>query len=321
MRVITKSIPLLFFVILLVVGAFFGVREYFLNKGIDTMRASLRELVKAGRSGIYITECQNNGLQAGGQAPPTAQLRFTSSTEYVLEILCHEFSFESLIIGSGSLPQYVKKVPGTSGFVYKDAAISGIALEVFGDVAKSVDETVGRPIPFISRRIAVMLQGSTVKVAAPDALPQANSGPVTSCTGYGYFCCQNGVQQGVGSQITGLTECKTSCYSQCVAQPIVLSFNPNPFFIDSELRIVSVPSGSAVEFVVVSDMSADAKVTALFNFGDGKTEERGDLATPVSHVYSCAQPSCEFTASVRLTNDQGVESSETGISKMKIMVE
>lgn len=308
-------------IVLVVAGAFFGAREYFLNKGIDTVRASLRELVKAGRSGMFASQCQSNGLQAGGQTTsPITQLRFTSSTEYVLEVVCQDFSFEPVVVGSGTLPQFVTKIPGTSGFVYGDATISGVGLEVFGDFAKSVDETLGKPIPFISRRIAMTLQGSTIKVAALDALPQADAGPVTSCVGYGYFCCQDGAQQGVGAQITGLAECKASCFAQCRAQPVVLAFNPNPFFIDSELRIVSVRSGSVVEFSVVSDLLADEKVTALFTFGDGKTEERSDLTTPVSHVYSCALPSCEFTASVRLTNGNGIDSSESAISKITVRV-
>ncbi len=307
--------------VLVVAGAFFGAREYFLNKGIDTVRASLRELVKAGRSGMYANQCQSNGLRAGGQTTsPTTQLRFTSSTEYVLEVICRDFSFEPVVVGSGTLPQFVTKIPGTSGFIYGDDTSSGVGLQVFEDLAKNVAETVGKPVPFVSKRIAMTLQGSTIKVAGLDALPQVAAGPVTTCVGYGYFCCQDGVQQGVGAQITGLTECKASCFAQCVAQPIVLAFNPNPFFIDSEQRVVSVRSGGVVEFSVVSDALADEKITALFTFGDGKTEERSDLTTPVSHVYSCALPSCEFTASVRLTNAQGVESSESTISKITVRV-
>jgi hypothetical protein len=67
----------------------------------------------ATRKAEYDTQCK----QKGGDGVKTVQLRFTSSTEYQIEIVCGHFSNDPFIADTYVLPPMVKKVGGQSGFI------------------------------------------------------------------------------------------------------------------------------------------------------------------------------------------------------------
>jgi hypothetical protein len=322
MRTIRYILLSVIFLTILAAIVYFSARETFLSWGTDAVKDSLRELIKAARSGTYANQCATKGSGGGSVSAEDikVQLRFTSSSEYVMEAICPQFAFDPIVFAQGSLPEYVVRVPGSSGMVYGGER-AGIVLEVFGEFERSASTLFERDLSWLSKRKAVILDEGNIQIVDDAATLQLGSGPVTSCSGYGYACCQSPSELGRGESILGLTDCPESCYAQCVARPMVLAFNPNPFFDDAMTRIVRVQSNTAVEFTVVSDAPSDAGVRAVFEFGDGQTAESSDLETPVTHVYPCAVESCEYVATVQLIDAKGTESAESSISRMLVLVE
>ncbi len=321
-----RTIRYVFFVLILLTGIasaiFFAARETFLSWGTDTIKNSLRELSKAARSGAYIDQCSAKGGESGNFSVTDikTQLRFTSASEYVMEVICSQFSFDPIVFAQGSLPEYVVRLPGTSGMVYGGER-AGVMLEVFGEIEQLTSDFFGQDLNWLSKRKAVILDGDQIQVVDASASLQLGSGPVTSCSGYGHACCQFPSELGKGGRIIGLADCPESCYAQCIARPMILAFNANPFFDDAMKRTVRVRENATVEFSVVSNAPPNAGMRAIFEFGDGQNAELSDLETPVSHVYSCPVESCEYVANVRLIDAKGTESAESSVSYMTVLVE
>jgi hypothetical protein len=320
MQVLRKFFVALIFVLLLSVGGFLLLREYVLSTGTTVLKDSLRTLVKTARSGSYAEQCTSRSSSKIQTKEPVVQLRFISSTEYVVEVVCSEFAFDPILAEHGSLPQFVTKVPGTSGYVYDSEGRSGVALVVFAELERSLSALVGKNLSFVQKSTAMILDNVSISREAVESLETVSAGPVTSCEGYGFSCCQDGIQMGVGEQISGLVACKASCYSSCIARPVILAFNPNPFFESVTERVVRTHPGGTVEFVVVSDVIGSG-ATANFSFGDGETAQSSDFTQPTAHRYLCATGSCRYSTSVRVNNAQGVESSESVLSKITVIVD
>ncbi|MBU0974754.1 hypothetical protein KKD03_03585, partial [Patescibacteria group bacterium] len=132
-------------------------------------------------------------------------------------------------------------------------------------------------------------------------------------------CCQDVSQTGVGDKITGLVDCEKTCYSSCATRPVILSFNSNPLF-DPQLRSLTVSSEDTVEFTYVADAGKATTVGGVLDFGDGKKLPISGFAGQSSHTYSCTRASCEYIVRLVLEDNWGVESAETNISKIKIIV-
>lgn len=307
-------------VIVLLLGAvsFFAAREAFLYWGRTSLKDSIRQLARSGAGGAYEIQCTARGSQDGGTGRATVQLRFLSSTEYVLEAICEQYSFDPILIDRKELPQFVKKVPGTSGYIW-GADQTGVVIEVFGDLEKQVQEFFLRDISFISKAQAIIMNGSSIIVAAEQT--EVGVGPVTSCMGYGYFCCQEASEKGIGKQITGLAGCERSCFSQCIARPVILSFTPNPFFSDIKNRVVQTSSRMPVEFSVIADGRDGDQLQGVIEFGDGASTRITDFSKPVQHQYRCDSGVCQYTAVVKLTDRWGVESVQSSISTITVIVE
>jgi hypothetical protein len=318
-----RYILLGFFVLSLVgTSVFFAARETFLSWGSDAVKDSLRELVKSARGGTYVQDCSQRIGENASISPDdiTVQLRFVSSNEYVMEAICPQFAFDPIVFAQGSLPEYVTRVPGSSGMVYGGER-SGVVLEVFGDIEETASVFFERDMSWISKRKAVVLAADAIQIVDDSPSMELGSGPVTSCSGYGYACCSVAAEKGTGNRILGLNDCPDSCYSSCIMRPMVLAFNSSPFFEDATTRVVRVRSNTAIEFSVVSNSLADAGVSAIFDFGDGEMLVTSDLTTPVAHRYSCATSGCQYTATVQLVDAQGIESAETSITQMVVLVE
>ena len=145
------------------------------------------------------------------------------------------------------------------------------------------------------------------------------AGPTTSCNGYGYECCLDTSQIGVGSKITGLVDCEKNCYSSCANRPIILSFNSNPL-LDPRKRSLSISSGETVEFTYVADAGKATTVAGVLDFGDGKKLPVTGLVGQSSHTYSCTRSSCEYVAKLTLEDNWGISSADTSTSKIKVIV-
>ncbi len=314
MRVLRYLFLWLSIVIVIAITGFFVAREGLLYWGISTVKQSLQQLQRASNQGSYEIECRRRGLSSGGQE--FLQLRFLSSTEYVLEALCSQNSRDPILIERQQLPPFVEKAPGRSGFLWNTSK-SGIEIKVFGQLEQQLNAFLFNHGKWVSRSRTLLIDNRILHEG--EELPSVESGPITSCTGYGYECCQDVSHIGVGDRLVGTTDCEKSCYSACVSRPVILSFTSNPFF-DLKTRTIEIASGATVEFVYVADEGQASSVTATLDFGDGATEQVRATAKAVNHKFTCETTQCEYNVRISLKDNWGIESADTPVSTMIVIV-
>lgn len=313
------------------------LREALLAVGVNQVTASVKELRQIEQKGQYVNECLSKGsVPVEGEDVLALQLRFVSDTEYVTEVICRQFTFDPITINEVKLSPLVKKLPGESGIIWGDY-LSGVHLSVLGRQG------------FVSVEDREILNGYREVLGL-----NFETEPVASCKGYGFTCCQDGFEQGVGDELVGVTDCPKSCFSSCQERPVVLSFNSQPFF-DTKTRAVTVGSGQTITFsYVVSDTQVDSfsvsdveksdafsytvyslaeslleknpetqpveEALVVVDFGDGKQEVVSELQGTVNHAYTCAQASCTYKVFARARNSLGVESADNLINTIDVVV-
>lgn len=276
-------------------------REVLLVMAVGVVREAVSEIRNQSvQQGNFVQECLSRGGGSDGESPVSAiQLRFTSDTEFVTEVVCSQTQFESLITSTRELPWMVRKVPGTSGIIWSDAR-SGIELEVFG------------------RHRAVVIENRTVEYSSDENV-DLGIGPVTTCEGYGFTCCALDSQVGLDSQWNQATNCPRSCYSRCVSRPVVLSVATDPYY-ELETRRVAISSGQSVVFTVLVEVGQASPAQVHLDFGDGQSETGNENTETYTHTYTCSQPSCEYRAKVLITDSKGITSTETLSSSLTVVV-
>ncbi len=305
-------------VLISIVGVcvFFVAREVFMYWGVSTLRASVKDLAQAQSQGSYQTQCKQEGRVVGPDGV-IMQLRFLSNTEYVLEAICNPASTQPISVGRESLPPFVTKVKGTSGFITNEAP-SGIVLAAFWGLGQELEQSLKIPSTYVSKSKLLQLEEG-VLVETLDATALKN-GPVTSCNGYGYTCCREESEKGIGDRITGLFDCEQSCYSQCVSRPLVLSFTSNPFF-EIQTRTLTIPAGTTVEFIYVGDGGPSNVLSGFIEFGDGGSEPITEESGQADHTYTCATASCTYVARLQFTDKWGVDSADLPITRITVVVQ
>lgn len=289
--------------ILMGVGFLVG-REVILFMAVSQVRASLNTIRKtASNTGAYIQQCREKGIiDDSTSAIGEVQLRFVSPTSYVLEVICSQFALDPIVIETKELPMFVTKTAGSSGSIYGET-LTGIGLEVFGR---------SRGIFMQGRDIWYDQAAKTVGLA----------GPVTSCSGHGYACCQVESSQGVGATLTNVTDCSLNCYQSCSVRPIVLSVTTQPFY-DLQTRQVATSEGMPIEVGYVVDDQGAKSMQVSIDFGDGTSENFAQNQAKTSHAYTCAQTgqaSCEYQITITAVNDEGISSVVTRISQVSVVV-
>lgn len=301
-----------------IVAGFFLSREVLLFWGTSKIRNSLRTLSLALQNGSYTQQCLQLGSTPLATEPlVTYQLRFLSSSEFVSEAVCAGFPYEPIRIAQDKLPEFVTKVPGSSGFFVERNTQSGIQLTVFEEEIDAISEAIDFELDMLRRNKPLIAEGG-VLIKDPQQT-YVGTGPTTQCEGYGYECCDTVAQFGVGDRITGLTDCEKTCFAQCASRPLVLSFNTNPI-MNPNVRTVTVETGTTVEFTYVADAGEADSVTGILDFGDGDKTPVSGLASQTSHTYECPRARCSYTAKLTLTDNWGVNSAELGISQVTIVV-
>ncbi|PIZ79074.1 MAG: hypothetical protein CO156_01390 [Candidatus Pacebacteria bacterium CG_4_9_14_3_um_filter_40_12] len=318
MRILAFFAKYTFLLLLLVVGVFLVAREALLLTATHTLKKSIAELVLVSHKGTTASSCRAKGLSENVTGTnPTLQLRFISDTEYVLEVNCVQNSIDPVLLNKKVLPPFVTKKQGGSGFTLSPEQ-SAVELEVFRDVEDLFASWLFFEPTFITRSATVAASAGTL--IEDFSINDFDNGPVTSCTGYGYFCCDGVAEKGVGSTISGLAGCEKSCYSQCVTRPLVLSFTTSPFY-DFQTRALAVNKGETIEFSYVSDPGKGNTVTAAIDYGDGAKDSLTTDTGTMMHKYACTQPKCEFTATLTLVDNWGIESAVTEVSKVKVTIQ
>ncbi len=317
MRILRLLISAFLFFVIIVVGGFFLLREVLLFWGASNIKGSLREMVQARNRGSFGTQCSALGsTPVGTESLVTYQVRFLTSSEYLVEAVCQGFDYDPILIAQGSLPQFVTKVPGTSGFLDSFTA-TGIELEVFSSESKALSNTTGFDFSFLVKQKLLLAEEGVLIKAEKDAF--MGEGPVTVCSGYGYECCNEVSHFGIGDRITGLSDCENSCYAACASRPVVLSFNSNPL-MDPKTRTVTINPGDPVQFTYVADSGEAKSMSGILDFGDGEKAPISGLAGQVSHTYECASSSCTYTAVVTLEDNWGAKSADLQNNKVTILV-
>ncbi len=251
----------------------------------------------------YVSRCRERGIGTGSNAVKAAQLRFTDAQRYVVEVVCEGFSLSPILVDQGTLPFAVEKAAGNTGFIWeqKTAEIRGATkLVLWGRM----------------RTLTPAVTGLSPKAA--DAAATA-VGPESSCSGYGYSCCNADTQAGTGGQYGAVSDCPQSCYARCERRPVILSFNTDPF-MDADTRTVSVTAGQTVTFTWVAEMPT-ATGAAEIAFGDGTSETLSATAEETQHQYTCGQAQCRYTATITVTDAAGRTSAETPLTQLVVHVQ
>lgn len=299
--------------IVLAIG-FLIAREGLLFWGVSTVRSSITVMRQlAVNAGQYGTECRKLGVSDDEQAISAIQLRFTSDTEYVVEVVCGQFRLNPLVIETKQLPFMVKKLPGASGIVWGEAR-SGVRLGVWGRTRSIITEN--REVAFTSN---------------PDEF--LGAGPISSCQGYGYLCCAEESSIGDGDLFSGATDCPKTCFPGCLPRPVVLSLTTDPFY-QPETRTLDVSAGEMVTFGYVvtmpplrgkpeeaqSELAVSPTQSVVIEYGDGSSDLAVEEAGSFTHAYQCVGARCVYQLSLKVTDINGVSAAVTPVSQLKVVV-
>jgi hypothetical protein len=299
---------LLFFVVVGGIGALI-TREVLLIVGTSGVKSTLSQMQSIYRNrGQFAKQCRIRGGSDLADSISRVQMRFINDHDYVIEVVCAQFALEPIEINRYSLPPFVKKRVGSTGMIWGDES-SGMGIEVFG-----------RKQDIFVRDAAIITSGPTAQTLSPDpANNPFGTFPTSSCSSYGYMCCQEETSSGTGQPYSGVNDCPRSCYSSCQARPVILSLNSD-VIPDSETRKTSVESGSPVTFYYTASYEGDSSVKVLFDFGDGETQEANNKSGQIVHTFTCARQSCLYTTKITALTATGIRSADTAISQFSITV-
>lgn len=316
MQVIKTLVVILFVISALALCCFFVSRELFLWWGVSSFKDSLASLQQSTQGGSYVQECARR-TENSATGNPQVQLRFTSNTEYVIEAVCSQFSANPILIEKKQLTPFITKVPGSSGVIWGDAR-SSVKLAVFEDLVKMVKDMLKINVAFLEKTKTIGVDGSSLLMTTETV--DLGEGPITSCEGYGYQCCQSETEIGVGEHISGVPACEKSCYSSCSKRPVILAFNSNPL-LDPKNRQVVINSGNSITFNYVGDSTSDTNLQAFIDYGDRTPEEKlvGSVGQ-ATHAYTCLTSTCVYTAKLRLHDTWGVDSFDSVLSSIQVKV-
>ncbi len=288
-------------ILLLVIGGigFLLAREILLFMGVGKMKSSLSSLRSMAVQRTYFAKCKEKGSTFSlGDDLAVLQLRFISSNEYVTEILCSQFSIDPIIISQEKLPQFVGKKPGESGIIWGNNR-SGVTLEIFG------------------RSTSILVEDRLIDTNSSEE--DLGIGPRTSCSGYGYFCCQMESEKGDGQQLSGSLDCPKSCFSQCLSRPVVLAFNTEPA-LDLQKRVVFINSGEDITFSFVIDAGSSEQTNVRLDYGDGTSDMFYADKQIASHSYRCLEERCQYNATLVVENEQGITAADLPIMRLSVVV-
>lgn len=281
---------------------FFAGREMLMVWSMAQMRTSisiLKQIDKNPRA--YALQCRQKGVTVETDVIDKLQLRFISDNEYVVEVVCAQFSLDPIIIERKTLPQFVTKLPGNTGIIWGDAP-SGVGLFVLG------------------RERAVVVEEGEIFYTPIIEDFRYGVGPLSTCQAYGFECCHTDIQIGQGDQFNGVSDCPDTCHSQCVNRPVVLSFTSDPF-MDIKTRITTVQSGDQVTFSYVVDNNEEGQPAQVeLVTGDGQSYNSDQSSGSFTHSYKCATGNCSYRAVLSLINSVGIESAVLPINTINIRV-
>lgn len=323
-KIVTNLILLGLALIILPAIIVFIARESLQWQGVRTVRKDLQALSRLSTA----KNCEEEyGLVMAQGEQMYRQLRFTSSRAYVLELICPGFPDRPLVSEQRVLSSFMSKIPGSAGIIQRtDIAESYIGIAVFQELVKGLPEKLKPWLSWISRGELIGLSAGeiVIKPLAKNPTLTATSlfgeGPISTCEGYGFSCCNAQTQYGMGDMVNNVPTCPANCYARCSSRPLVVSWRSSPQ-ADWGTNLITLPSGGSVEFFyVLEDGSASGPWSATIDFGDGQQMSVDGKEGTATHEYSCTTSTCEYTASVVAQNALGAESALTELAQLKVIV-
>jgi hypothetical protein len=332
------SSTLIFIVFLLVIGIFLG-RELLLIVATNDLKRSANRLLSIN----HTFNCRE-GFARSRSA--WGQIRFIDDTNYVLETVCSEYQRDPIELESKTLPFSVRKIAGSSGFVFNlaEKKSSKITLHCLGK------ETV------LFKEINELGVGE-----APQSINYI-AGPPTECAGFNYQCCLEDIEKGIGQVQQLATDCPRNCYASCQSRPFVVTFNGMPASLAGS-RTISVTSGQEVTFAfvlsegkkelfegqllvdghkdesflqwksrlkIVTDFllnqqsksisTVQLPITSTIYFGDGQSYTTQDLQGVINHVYTCNEAVCNYEAWIEARDANLTASADHSATRLNIIV-
>jgi hypothetical protein len=218
------------------------------------------------------------------------QLRFTSTTEYVIEVVCNRKPVKILALDSGKLSRGLVKVAGSGMYVpirkanesYRD--VTGMVRLGFGYRVLDVGLLEGTPGWLMDTGAYPLNEGKHI--------------PATSCEGWGYRCCYPALEVGEGAKEPRATDCSAICYSHCGQRPVLIFFNTDPV-LDYKSRTLTLYGSEVMVSFGYELIDADSALEkVMIDFGDGESYETSVQKGLVQHTYRCDQPECVYVARI-----------------------
>lgn len=301
MRIISFLITSLFVIAVVVVGGGLLAREMLMIWGTSSVRSSLTILHQLSRDNLqFARQCREKGGNTSEVTTIGAlQLRFTDSRSYVLEVICNQFQSDPIIIKTYSLPPFVSKSPGSSGIIWGNDR-SAIQIEAFG------------------RKQVIGVENEEVKSYAAGSVDLGVT-PISTCSGYGYQCCQQETTAGQGQPFSGVNDCPKTCFNSCQPRPIFLSLNTDPF-MDEIIRTTDATVGEAVTLSYVAAYEEKNPITVTIDFGDGQKQTLSTLSGKATHQYACSSGTCTYVVKLSARASNGIEAAQTPIMSLKMRI-
>jgi hypothetical protein len=299
MRIIKFLLSMILLIAFLSGLAFLGFREIILFVADSQIKGALKTLrqIKTDPNAYYY-KCREKGGDEDEAVPEVFQLRFTSNSDYQLEVICRQFPFDPIVVDQRKLPFLINKSQGSSGLVWgKDK--SALGLEIWG------------------RKSAIVVKDE--KMTVSNFQTDWGKIPATNCQGYGFKCCQEETSIGVGQQLSASADCPRSCFASCQSRPIILSFASDPFY-DTQTKTITVGSGEEINFSYVVDPGDAALKSGKIDFGDGEDYEFFDTIGRIAHSYTCRQSACNYQVSITAIDVKDTSSAATSVAKIVVKV-
>ncbi len=330
MRVLKAFLTSLLILAIAAGVTYLAVREVLLMMATTQVKQSLKWIRDIDNQQRYATECSSKGASKlpSGQIHFT-QMRYTQPNKYVIEVVCNGMDHNPIELSEEKLPAFITHQVGQSGIRW--GTNTALHLEGLNRVGS---------VTVVEGVISTSLRPSETEVL---------SGPPSKCESYGYECCNPNSQQGRSDQIKAAIDCPEACYRFCRPRPLVLNFNTQPYY-DKLTRELTISGGQSVTFSftvspnqepvlsgyydendrieriigmvdsIFSDRSSDEELTVILDYGDGQRDEFESFRGQSEHVYHCSQPSCEYTANLKVIKQSGVVSIDGLQNKITILV-
>ena len=320
MRFLRYTIIFALLITLGIVAVFLGYQELVLFQARNHLMNEITSITKNNAARDYYQYCESLGAQTPDEAGRivSTQLRFISSTEYVIEALCYLYEFAPYEIRTGSLPLFATKKPGGSGVVLVGEGSWKIELQAIPTEVTAIFEEIDSPkiANILFRTKSIFFEDGRLATALtyePDSIV-----PATVCAGYGYTCCDPVQSLGLGDQRPA-TDCRDDCFASCQQRPMVLSFNAEPNY-DRYQRSIQTNSEESILFSFVIGTLLPEQSVVSIDFGDGSNWSGTALETTSSHAYYCGQTQCQYRATIGVLDAYGTESAQTAATEITVIV-